>query len=110
MTSRTPGPVEAAYVAWVDSLGQALTARQRAAAAHLLSLARRLDASPDEPLSAAASVSRELRECADELRDAQHAGQPAPDPEEVAAPDAVPDAVTSITDARQRRLMEARGQ
>jgi len=109
MAARNVGPIEAAYKAWTDSLGEALNHRQRAAVAQILGLARRMDAAPDEPLSAVASVSRELRATCDELRDGGHAGKPAPDPEEVTTPDAEPDGVADIQKERARRQREAMG-
>lgn len=106
---RDLGQVEAAYKAWTDALGDSLTARQRAAVAQALALARMMDASPDEPLSAKASASRELRAVCDELRDTGHVGGNIPDPEEVQTPEAEQDGVSSIQAQRAKRQREAMG-
>jgi phytoene/squalene synthetase len=67
---RTPGTVERAYRSWVATLG-ALSPRQKATVAQVYALAEQLDSAQGkgEPLSAVATVSRELRVTASELRD-----------------------------------------
>lgn len=95
-----PGPVEAAYRAWIASIQDALTLRQAAAVQQLYALARMLDAAPGEPLSAKTSASRELRQVAAELRDAGAVGSARPD----AGDDAPkPDGVADIQAERRRR-------
>lgn len=101
MTAKaTYGPVESAYRAWVGSLDAALTLRQRATVAQVYALARALDHAPDEPLSATATVSRELRQLADEMRDAGHVGIAHPD---TAAAGPPPDGVADLQAERRRR-------
>lgn len=97
--SAKPGPVEAAYKAWVDSIRSALTLRQLAAVEQVYALARMLDAAPGEPLSAKTAASRELRQVASELRDAGAVGG-MPVKDDDAPP---PDGVSDIQAARRRR-------
>lgn len=98
--AETPGPVEAAYKAWVDSITEALTLRQRATVAQIYALARMLDASPDEPLSAKTSASRELRQVALELRDTSAVGRGTAADDKPAPP---PDGVADIQAQRRKR-------
>lgn len=91
------GPVEAAYKAWVESIGSALTLRQLAAVEQIYALARVLDAA-DETLSAKSGASRELRQVAADLRDAGAVGGDKP-----AAEVPAPDGVADIQAERRRR-------
>lgn len=96
--SDSPGPVEAAFKAWITSIESALTLRQLAAVEQVYALARMLDAAPGEPLSAKTAASRELRQVADALRDAGAVGGMPP---KVAEP--APDGVADIQAQRRRR-------
>ncbi len=97
------GTVETAYRAWIASIEAALTLRQLAAVEQLYALARMLDAAPGEPLSAKTAASRELRQVANELRDAGAVGGMKP----VAEDQPVPDGVSDIQAERRRRQNSA---
>lgn len=93
-----PRRVEAAYRAWIDSIRGALTLRQLASVEQIYALARMLDAAPGEPLSAKTAASRELRQVANDLRDAGAVGGAKP-----VADEPVPDGVSDIQAQRRRR-------
>lgn len=95
-----PGPVEAAYRAWIASIQDALTLRQVAAVEQMYALARMLDAAPGEPLSAKTAASRELRQVAADLRDAGAVGSAKTHADDDAP---APDGVADIQAARRRR-------
>lgn len=97
--SDQPGPVEAAYRAWIASIEGALTLRQAASVEQMYALARMLDAAPGEPLSAKTAASRELRQVAAELRDAGAVGGMREPKED----EPVPDGVSDIQAARRAR-------
>lgn len=103
MTARRQGDVEKTYRAWVATLG-ALSPRQQATVAQVYALARQLDAShtSEQPLSAVAAVSRELRQIAGEIRDA--AVPATPD-----APAAPVDQVDQVAAKRAERRAERQG-
>ena len=95
------GPVEAAYRAWIATLG-GLSPRQEAEAEHLYALASQLDLKGERPASAYASLSRAIAKTADRLRDEkngpQTGTQPAPGPNVVPA-----DVVSAARTARANR-------
>jgi hypothetical protein len=102
---RAIGPVERSYRSWIATLG-ALSPRQAATAAQVYALAEQLDAGKGggEPLSAVATVSRELRIAAAELRHVAALGAPAPTPAEPV------DSVDQVAARRaQRRAKAAAG-
>lgn len=102
------GPVEAAYREWVDSLGDALSLRQKASKAQILALARMLDAAPGEALSPKVAASRELRAAALELRDASRVGSQSDEEEVVKPTGPPPDGVADIGEAARRRRAAGR--
>jgi hypothetical protein len=75
---RRIGAVEREYRAYVATLGL-LSARQKAQVAQIYALAEQLDAArgQDQPLSAVATLSRELRVAAADLRDVATVTPPA---------------------------------
>ena len=98
---RAIGKVERSYRAWVATLGE-LSPRQKATAEQVYALAEQLDKATDVPVSAVATVSRELRVAAAELRDV--AALPAPAPAEKPR-----DGVDEVKARRERRRAEAAG-
>lgn len=98
------GAVHDAYKEWIDSLGDALTLRQKACAAQILALASMLDAAPGEPLSSKAAASRALSAAASELRDAGAVGMPKEEGSDGPPPPGPPpDGVADIAEAARRR-------
>lgn len=104
----SPGPAEARYLEWIQSLGQ-LNQRQAALAEVVLSLAVQLDLATtlaranQEPTTAVATWARAILAATTELRRADPTLQANQDPESNPAPASQP-ARNDIAEARARRL------
>lgn len=99
MTDAQPGPVEAAFRAWVATLG-ALSPLQTAEAETLFRLAAEMDLKTDRPAAAYGTLRRAITTTVDRLRDEKVRGAPAAPTAENVVP---PDVVEQARAAREQR-------
>lgn len=95
--------VEAAYRAWIATLGT-LSPRQQAEAAHLFRLCAELDLQSDRPAAALAALSRAIAKTADRLRDEKNATNTSPGAPESTVAAEPDDVVVSWAEQRAKRV------